>query len=119
MLIQSVSCYDTARENFYHGLVLGLCAMLDNRYIIASNREAGEGRYDIALWPKDDKMPGIIIELKAEKNADTAALKELANIALEQINDKKYDTEMQAKSVKKILKYGIAFSGKHVEIVCR
>lgn len=119
LLIQSVSCYDTAGENFYHGLVLGLCAMLDNRYIIASNRESGEGRYDISLCPKDGKMPGIIIELKADKGADTAALKELANIALKQITDKKYDTEMQAKGVKKIIKYGIAFSGKHVEIVCR
>ena len=93
--------------------------MLDNRYIIASNSESGEGKCDIALCPKDGKMPGIIIELKADKGADTAALKELANIALKQITDKEYDTEMQAKGVKKIIKYGIAFSGKHVEIVCR
>lgn len=118
LLIQSVSCYDTAGENFYHGLVLGLCAMLDNRYIITSNRESGEGRYDISLCPKDNKMPGIIIELKAEKDADEKELKELAKTALKQIIDKKYDTEMQTKGVKTIIKYGVAFSGKHVEIVC-
>ena len=118
LLIQSVSCYDTAGENFYHGLVLGLCAMLDNRYIITSNRESGEGRYDISLCPKDNKMPGIIIELKAEKDADEKELKELAKAALKQIIDKKYDTEMQTKGVKTIIKYGVAFSGKHVEIVC-
>ena len=116
LLIQSVSCYDTAGENFYHGLVLGLCAMLDNRYIITSNRESGDGRYDISLCPKDSKMPGIIIELKAEKNADGDELKELAKAALKQITDKKYDTEMQTKGVKAIIKYGVAFSGKHVEI---
>ena len=118
LLIQSVSCYDTAGENFYHGLVLGLCAMLDNRYIITSNRESGEGRYDISLCPKDSKMPGIIIELKAEKDADEKELKELAKAALKQIIDKKYDTEMQTKGIKTIIKYGVAFSGKHVEIVC-
>ena len=119
LLIQSASCYDTAGENFYHGLVLGLCAMLDNRYIITSNRESGEGRYDISLCPKDSKMPGIIIELKAEKDADEKELKELANVALKQIIDKKYDTEMQTKGIKTIIKYGVAFSGKHVEILCK
>ena len=118
LLIQSASCYDTVGENFYHGLVLGLCAMLDNRYIITSNRESGEGRYDISLCPKDSKMPGIIIELKAENDADENELKELARIALKQIIDKKYDTEMQTKGIKTIIKYGVAFSGKHVEIVC-
>ena len=118
LLIQSVSCYDTAGENFYHGLVLGLCAMLDNRYIITSNRESGEGRYDISLCPKDSKMPGIIIELKAEKDSDGNELKKLAKVALKQIIDRKYDTEMQVKGVKTIIKYGVAFSGKHVEIVC-
>ena len=118
LLIQSASCYDTAGENFYHGLVLGLCAMLDNRYIITSNRESGEGRYDISLCPKDSKMPGIIIELKAEKDADEKELKELAKVALKQIIDKKYDTEMQTKGIKNVIKYGVAFSGKHVEIAC-
>ena len=116
LLIQSASCYDTAGENFYHGLVLGLCAMLDNRYIITSNRESGEGRYDISLCPKDSKMPGIIIELKAEKDADEKELKELAKVALKQIIDKKYDIEMQTKGIKNVIKYGVAFSGKHVEI---
>ncbi len=47
LLLQSASCYDTARENFYHGFVLGLCAMMDNRYYISSNGESGEGRYDL------------------------------------------------------------------------
>ena len=116
LLLQSASCYDTAGENFYHGLVLGLCAMLDNRYIVTSNRESGEGRYDISLRPKDSEMPGIIIELKAEKDADGDELQELAKVALRQIVDKKYDTEMQSQGIKTVIKYGVAFSGKHVEI---
>ena len=68
LLLQSTSCYDTAGENFYHGFVLGLCAMMDNRYYISSNGESGEGRYDIQLSPKMENMPGILIELKAARN---------------------------------------------------
>lgn len=114
LLLQSASCYDTVGENFYHGLILGLCAMLDNRYYITSNRESGEGRYDIALMPKREELPGILIELKADK--DCTDLSALSKTALEQINIRKYDTEMRTKGVKKIFKYGVAFSGKKVEI---
>lgn len=116
LLLETVSCYDTAGENFYHGLVLGLCVITDNRYDIASNRESGEGRYDIQLMPKDTSKPGILIELKADKNSSDD-LMDLAQTALRQINDRKYDTEMTAKGVKTIFKYGVAFSGKKVEVV--
>lgn len=116
LLLQSASCYDTVGENFYHGLVLGLCAMLDNRYTITSNRESGEGRYDIALYPKNTAMPGILIELKAEKNCTDENLEKLAATALQQIVDKKYDTDMTAKGIGSVIKYGVAFSGKNVKI---
>lgn len=116
LLLQSASCHDTVGENFYHGLLLGLCALLDNRYIITSNRESGEGRYDISLCPRDQTMPGILIELKATSNCSIESLKELANTALQQIKDRHYETEMETKGIKTIFKYGVAFSGKHVEI---
>lgn len=116
LLLQSVSCYDTAGENFYHGFVLGLCAMMDNRYFISSNGESGEGRYDIQLLPKSEKMPGILIELKAVKNFSGDKLKQLSETALAQIEDRKYNTDMSAKGIKTIFKYGVAFSGKQVEI---
>jgi len=116
LLMQSASSYDTVGENFYHGLVLGLCATLDNRYYITSNRESGEGRYDICLCPKDTKMPGVLIELKAAKDCSDDELKALSETALKQINDRKYDTELTTKGVKNIFKYGVAFSGKRVEI---
>lgn len=116
LLLQSVSCYDTAGENFYHGLVLGLCAMMDNRYYISSNLESGEGRYDIQLLPKTENIPGILIELKAARDCSQDGLKKLSENALKQINDRKYDTDMTAKGVKTIFKYGVAFSGKKVEI---
>ena len=116
LLMQSVSSYDTVGENFYHGLVLGLCATLDNRFYITSNRESGEGRYDICLCPKDGKLPGILIELKAAKDCPEDELKELSEKALAQIDSRKYETELTVKGVRNILKYGVAFSGKRVQI---
>ena len=114
-LIQSVSAFDAAGENFYHGFMLGVCALFGNSYV-TSNRESGDGRYDIALSPKVSNLPGIIIELKAERNCNENKLQELAKTALKQINDKKYDTELKSKGVKTIYKYGVAFSGKHVAV---
>lgn len=115
LLMQSVSSFDTAGENFYHGFMLGLCAILGGSYT-TSNRESGTGRYDIQLFPKSNRLPGILIELKAEKNATKDELKKLSETALNQILEKKYDTEMITKGMKTLYKYGVAFSGKHVEI---
>lgn len=115
LLIQSVSSFDTAGENFYHGFMLGICALFGNSYV-TSNRESGEGRYDIQLSPKTTDLPGIIIELKAGKNCNDKELKSLAKTALQQINDKKYDTEMKSKGVSTVYKFGVAFSGKTVEV---
>ena len=115
LLANSVSSFDTAGENFYHGFMLGLCALLSNAYV-TSNREAGDGRYDIQLMPKNVALPGILIELKAEKHADAEQLKKLAAVALKQINDKNYAADMQSHGVKTIYKYGVAFRGKKVEI---
>lgn len=111
-LLQTISFYDTSNEAFYHGLILGLCAMLDNQYCITSNREAGNGRFDIQMLPLNKKLPGILIELKAGKNCTEEQLEELAQTALKQIKDRQYHVEMVAQGVKKIFQYGISFSGK-------
>lgn len=116
LLLESVSVFDTAYENFYHGLVLGLCAMLDNRYEVTSNREAGEGRYDICLIPRQKRLPGILIELKACKDCKDEELKPLAKEALNQIDQKLYDRAFANGKASHIVKYGVAFSGKKVEI---
>lgn len=118
LLTQSVSCYDTVGENFYHGFMLGLCTLLSGSYT-TSNRESGDGRYDIQLMPKNNRLPGIIIELKAEKNCSQDKLKKLSESAIEQIETKKYDAEMTAKGVKTIYKYGVAFSGKTMEVATK
>lgn len=115
LLIGSVSAFDVAGENFYHGFMLGLCALLGGSFV-SSNRESGDGRYDIQLKPTKKNLPGILIELKTEKNCTTEQLKKLSEKALKQIIDKKYDTELVAAGVQNIYKYGVAFSGKMVEI---
>lgn len=115
LLIGSVSAFDVAGENFYHGFMLGLCALLGGSFV-SSNRESGDGRYDILLKPTKKNLPGILIELKTEKNCTTEQLKKLSEKALKQIIDKKYDTELVAAGVQNIYKYGVAFSGKMVEI---
>ena len=113
-LLQTISFHDAANETFYHGLILGLCAMLDNRYHITSNREAGNGHFDIQMSPLNKKLPGILIELKTGKDCKDEELEELAKSALEQINGRMYYVEMNGLGVQGILKYGIAFSGKKV-----
>ena len=117
LLLQTVSVYDTAGENFYHGLILGLCAIMDNRFEIRSNRESGEGRYDIQLKPRTATLPGILIELKAAKKDEKTDLKTLAQAALKQIEQKHYETELRTNGVTRILKYGVAFRGKEVEVL--
>lgn len=113
---KSTSFYDSGAEGFYHGLILGLVALMDNQYKIKSNRESGDGRYDISLFPRNGKHPGIIMELKAEKGLNEKELEELSIEALDQINDKRYDSEMHEYGIENILKLGIAFSGKRVKI---
>jgi hypothetical protein len=113
---KSISYYDSGAEGFYHGLTLGLIALMDNQYKIKSNRESGDGRYDFCLIPRNRKHPGIIMELKAEPGLNAEELKTMAAKALDQINDKRYDAEMRSDGVESILKLGIAFSGKKVRI---
>lgn len=116
-LLQTISYHDTASESFYHSLILGMCAITDSSYKISSNREVGNGRFDIQMLPLNQKLPGVLIELKAAKNVSESRLKELAQIALDQINDRKYEVELSSLDLNSIIKIGIAFSGKQVKLV--
>ena len=113
---KSISFYDAGAEGFYHGLTLGLIALLDNQYKIKSNRESGDGRYDISLLPREKKYPGIIMELKWKRGLEEAELEELAKEALSQIDEKRYDLELKEDGIENVIKLGIAFSGKKVVI---
>lgn len=107
-MVKSISSIDGANEGFYHGMMLGLCAILGNRYKIRSNRESGLGRFDIQLMPLTKGMPGFIFEFKHTKDEHTD-LSALADSALQQIEAKKYDTELRDNGVNSIISIGIAF----------
>ena len=113
LLYHSVSYYDTAKESFYNGFMLGLCVLM-GQYFVSSNRESGNGRFDILLTPKTRSLPGIIIELKAADKGD--ALAELASKAVQQIKEKKYYYELETKAITRVMMYGVVFCGKDVEI---
>ena len=113
---KSISFYDAGAEGFYHGLTLGLIALLDNQYRIKSNRESGDGRYDISLIPREKKYPGIIMELKWKSGLDEVELEKLSTEALNQIDEKRYELELKEEGIENIIKLGIAFSGKKVVI---
>ncbi len=110
-MLKSISSMDGANEAFYHGMMLGLCAVLGNRYQVRSNRESGLGRFDIQLTPLIKGMPGFIFEFKHTNN-DKADLESLADSAVLQIDEKRYDTELRSADVSPIIKIGIAFRGK-------
>ena len=108
-----------APENFYHGLVIGLLVELRERYEIKSNRESGLGRYDVMLRPKDKKDNAVIMEFKSKRRSENGkTLDELCDIALKQIEDKKYETELLEAGFDKdkIIKLAFAFEGKELLI---
>ncbi|MGL5544492.1 MAG: PD-(D/E)XK nuclease domain-containing protein, partial [Cetobacterium sp.] len=114
LYLSAISYHDSAdSEKYYHHFMLGLLLTLGDKYIITSNRESGYGRYDIALEPKDKRNYGLIFEFKT---SDKDSIEEKAKMALAQINEKKYDVSMKNNGVLKIIKIGMAFSGKDVAI---
>ncbi len=114
LYLSAVSYHDAGdSEKYYHHFMLGLLLTLGDKYIITSNRESGYGRYDIALEPKDKSNYGLIFEFKI---GDKNSIKEKAREALAQINEKKYNISMKNNGVSKVIKIGMAFSGKDVAI---
>ena len=117
-LLESASFFDvkgTHPEKFYHGFVLGLMSSLQDTYNIKSNRESGYGRYDVMLIPKDKTKLGIVLEFKtAEAEEDLATI---AQQALQQVKDKQYETELKQAGIQSVLKLGLAFKGKEVEVM--
>ena len=129
ILLENIGIFDVIgiyKEQFYHGLMLGLILMLKNEYEISSNNFSGKGRYDLLLKPKNifERKEGIIIELKAI-NIDNLKLdlKKIhekllseCEVALNQIEEKEYTSILKNAGIDNILKIGIAFFGKEFEV---
>ena len=113
ILRNNVSYHDAANgESFYHGMMLGFCVLLKDTHIVASNRESGYGRFDLALIPTDRRYYGVIMEFK--RASDETQLEDKALEALEQIEELSYIAEFEQRQIEKVWKYGIAFCGKKV-----
>lgn len=115
-LWNSISVRDTAvrrnmKENFYHGMLLGLLQNQDS-WLVKSNAETGEGYSDISIQTSD--RTGIVIELKY---ANDGNLEAACREALKQIEERKYAEGLKRRSMKKIIKYGIAFYEKECMVV--
>ena len=133
ILLASPSFFDLVNENSYHMLLLGLCFGIEGYEPPVSNREAGHGRCDIQLIPEKDsyitaaygQRPFITIEVKhlasgLETDVSgslTEKLSSLAEAALAQIDDRAYDAATHGQM--HCVRWGIAFSGKHVACACR
>ena len=114
LILSIMSFHDINKkyENSYHMLLAGFFYALDGYYITKSNVEAGYGRADILLIPKDKNKAGYILELK---KADSSNLEKKVEEALKQIDDKKYYVELERYGIKDIVKIGYVFDGKKVE----
>ncbi|MCK5536667.1 MAG: AAA family ATPase, partial [Bacteroidales bacterium] len=118
------SYYDTAKNNeyVYQSYILGLLAIIGDDYIIKSNKESGDGRYDIMLIPHDKTKNGVVIEIKqiekqknSENNADFyKRINDQIKLAVNQINKNKYYKELIDSKIdkSKIVKVPIVFAGK-------
>ena len=100
------------KENFYHGILLGLLGYKDT-WIISSNEESGDGYSDILVRSEDEET-GIVIEVKYAENGK---LEDACQEALRQIERKGYERELQEEGIKHILKYGIACYKKRCKIM--
>lgn len=101
--------YHDYYENFYHGILTGILSGTDE-YIVKSNRESGNGRSDLFAKPVSVFDRAFIIEIKIAKTP--GELDRMADEALEQIIDKRYDEELRADGYDNITHYGISFFGK-------
>ncbi len=108
LMKNTISVRDTAvrkefKESFYHGLLLGILGFKDG-WSVDSNRESGDGYYDIAIEIEDEEI-GIIVEVKYAENAQ---FEQECVKALKQINDNNYTAELREDGMCKLLKYGVA-----------
>ena len=111
VVLNAMSFYDTNKkfENPYQTLLAGFFYALDDYYEMKPNPETGYGRADIILIPRNKKWAGYVFELKRAKTKD---IQKEAERALEQIEEKKYDTLLINEGIKNIIKIGLVFDGK-------
>ncbi|BBM44849.1 hypothetical protein JMUB3870_0967 [Leptotrichia trevisanii] len=117
LLKNSVSFRDLKEENSYHLFVMGIVAVMYEEYYIKSNSESGDGLPDLMLKPRNKKNKAFIFEFKHSKAKDSKNLKRTAKSALKQINDRNYVDGLKYEGYENIVKIGMGFRKKYVEVV--
>ena len=117
LLKNAISFRDLREENSYHLFVIGLVSIMSETYFVKSNVESGDGIPDLVLKPKDKNKKAFIFEFKYSKAKDSRNLKRTAKNALKQINDRNYAEGLKYEGYKKIVKIGMGFRKKDVEVV--
>ncbi len=107
---------ENTAENFYHAFVLGMLVGLKDSYYVKSNRESGYGRYDIMLEPKDKNGNSFIMEFKVYKEDREKDIEDTIENAKKQIEERKYEEDLQEKGYTNITKMVFAFKGKEVKM---
>ena len=107
---------ENTAENFYHAFVLGMLVGLKDNYYVKSNRESGYGRYDIMLEPKDKNGNSFIMEFKVYREEKEKDINDTIENAKKQIEERKYEENLQEKGFTNITKMVFAFRGKEVKM---
>ena len=117
LLKNAISFRDLKEENSYHLFVIGLVSIMSENYFVKSNLESGDGIPDLVLKPKNKTKKAFIFEFKYSRAKDSKNLKRTARSALKQINDRNYSEGLKYEGYKEIVKIGMGFRKKDVEVV--
>ena len=109
--IRDTTARNEKKENFYHGILLGILGFQDD-WIVKSNAESGIGYSDILIETRRNRI-GIVVEMKYAENGNLEAA---CQKALQQIEDKKYESKLKEDGMRSIIKYGIACYKKECKV---
>lgn len=119
-VVTILSFHDTADkqpEKIYHVFIIGLLAQIADRYRIVSNREAGHGRLDLALFPRQHQDPGFIFEFKSAASGEEEEMHHTAEQALAQAASRDYAAVFRQEGIHKVTTFGLACYGKRIALV--
>ena len=117
LLKNAISFRNLKEENSYYLFVIGLVSIISENYFVKSNVESGDGIPDLVLKPKNKTKKAFIFEFKYSRAKDSKNLKRTARSALKQINDRNYSEGLKYEGYKEIVKIGMGFRKKDVEVV--
>jgi hypothetical protein len=114
-VLETLSYFDTEKKNVekvYQAFILGMLVNLSEDYVINSERESGYGRYDVAVIPKDKSKLAVIMEFKTIDDFNNETKDQALDSAIDQLDERKYETAIIKQGVKNIKKLAVVFDGK-------